>query len=107
MTLTGYPHPGPMACILHSHILFGLVSTQLADAATFTVGVSRFGIGLESNGIAASLQLLGVRSFSRTPATTLGAPGYGLCESITPDETRCLVSRRHSPPPRAHGRPDV
>lgn len=34
-------------------ILFGLVLAQLADAATFTVGVSRFGIGLESNGLAA------------------------------------------------------
>ena len=36
-------------------ILFGLVLAQLADAATFMVGVSRFGIGLESNGIAAGL----------------------------------------------------
>lgn len=27
----------------------------LADALTFTIGVSRFGIGLESNGIAAQL----------------------------------------------------
>jgi len=36
-------------------ILFGLVLAQLADALTFTVGVSRFGIGLESNGIAAGL----------------------------------------------------
>lgn len=36
-------------------ILLGLVVAQLADAATFTLGVSRFGIGLESNGIAASL----------------------------------------------------
>jgi hypothetical protein len=36
-------------------ILFGLVLAQLADATTFTVGVSRFGIGLESNGIAAGL----------------------------------------------------
>ena len=33
-------------------ILFGLVLAQLADALTFTIGVSRFGIGLESNGIA-------------------------------------------------------
>lgn len=36
-------------------ILFGLVLAQLADATTFTVGVSRFGIELESNGIAAGL----------------------------------------------------
>ncbi|MCA1572920.1 MAG: hypothetical protein LC798_22055 [Chloroflexi bacterium] len=36
-------------------ILFGMVLAQLADAFTFTIGVSRFGIGLESNGIAASL----------------------------------------------------
>lgn len=33
-------------------ILFGLVLAQLADAFTFMLGVSRFGIGLESNGIA-------------------------------------------------------
>lgn len=36
-------------------ILFGLVLAQLADAFTFTVGVSRFGIGLESNGMASLL----------------------------------------------------
>jgi hypothetical protein len=36
-------------------ILFGIAAAQLADALTFTVGVSRFGIGLESNGIAAWL----------------------------------------------------
>jgi hypothetical protein len=36
-------------------ILWGLVLAQLADALTFTIGVSRFGIGLESNGIAAQL----------------------------------------------------
>ena len=36
-------------------ILFGLVAAQLADAISFTVGVSRFGIHLESNGFAASL----------------------------------------------------
>jgi len=40
-------------------ILFGLVLAQLADATTFVVGVSRFGIGLESNGIAAGLYHLG------------------------------------------------
>ena len=36
-------------------ILFGLVLAQLADALTFTIGVSRFGIGLESNGIASAI----------------------------------------------------
>ena len=36
-------------------ILLALMVAQLADAATFTLGVSRFGIGLESNGLAASL----------------------------------------------------
>ncbi|HEX7171115.1 MAG TPA: hypothetical protein VF365_00750 [Candidatus Limnocylindria bacterium] len=36
-------------------ILFGTALAQLADALTFTIGVSRFGIGLESNGIAAGL----------------------------------------------------
>ena len=36
-------------------ILFALILAQLADALTFTIGVSRFGIGLESNGIAATL----------------------------------------------------
>ena len=36
-------------------ILFGIALAQLADAFTFTIGVSRFGIGLESNGIAAQL----------------------------------------------------
>jgi hypothetical protein len=36
-------------------IIFGIVLTQLADAFTFTYGVSRFGIHLESNGFAASL----------------------------------------------------
>ena len=36
-------------------ILFGIVLAQLTDALTFTIGVSRFGIGLESNGLAATL----------------------------------------------------
>jgi hypothetical protein len=36
-------------------ILFGIVLAQLADALTFTIGVSRFGIHLESNGIAAAI----------------------------------------------------
>lgn len=40
-------------------ILFGLVLAQLADATTFMVGVSRFGIGVESNGIAAGLYHVG------------------------------------------------
>lgn len=36
-------------------ILFGTVLAQLADALTFTIGVARFGIGLESNGLASML----------------------------------------------------
>ena len=36
-------------------ILFGIVLAQLADALTFTIGVSRFGIHVESNGIAAAI----------------------------------------------------
>ena len=36
-------------------ILFGIALAQLTDAVTFTIGVSRFGIGLESNGIAGGL----------------------------------------------------
>jgi hypothetical protein len=40
-------------------ILFGLVAAQLADAISFTVGVSRFGIGLESNGMAAGIYRAG------------------------------------------------
>ena len=40
-------------------ILFGLVLAQLAGATTFMVGVSRFGIGLESNGFAAGLYYAG------------------------------------------------
>lgn len=39
-------------------ILWGLVLAQLTDALTFTIGVSRFGIDLESNGLAASLYSL-------------------------------------------------
>lgn len=50
-----------MAHFLHSvlvpmftaqFILFSLVLAQLGDAFTFTYGVTRFGIELESNGIA-------------------------------------------------------
>ena len=40
-------------------ILFALVLAQLADAFTFTYGVSRFGIHLESNGIAGGLYAAG------------------------------------------------
>ena len=36
-------------------ILFGIALAQLTDALTFTIGVSRFGIDLESNGIAVML----------------------------------------------------
>jgi hypothetical protein len=36
-------------------ILFTIVVAQLADALTFTIGVSRFGIELESNGIASGV----------------------------------------------------
>ncbi len=36
-------------------ILFGFVLAQLVDALTFTIGVSRFGIDLESNGFAVLL----------------------------------------------------
>lgn len=40
-------------------ILFGLVLAQLADAATFVVGVAQFGIGLESNAFASTLYRAG------------------------------------------------
>jgi hypothetical protein len=40
-------------------ILFGVALAQLTDALTFTIGVSRFGIGLESNAIATWLHDLG------------------------------------------------
>ena len=40
-------------------ILFGVALAQLADALTFTIGVSRFGIGLESNAIASWLHGVG------------------------------------------------
>lgn len=40
-------------------ILFGLVLAQLADAFTFTLGVSRYGIGLESNGLATAIYHVG------------------------------------------------
>lgn len=40
-------------------ILFGVALAQLTDALTFTIGVSRFGIGLESNAIAGWLHGIG------------------------------------------------
>jgi hypothetical protein len=40
-------------------ILLGMVVSQLADAASFFVAVSRFGIAHESNGMAAALYHLG------------------------------------------------
>lgn len=40
-------------------ILFGVVLAQLVDAVTFTIGVSRYGIELESNGFAAFLFQVG------------------------------------------------
>jgi hypothetical protein len=40
-------------------ILLALVAAQLTDAITFTAGVTRHGIGLESNGIASGLFALG------------------------------------------------
>ena len=40
-------------------ILFGVALAQLTDALTFTIGVSRFGIGLESNAIATWLHGIG------------------------------------------------
>lgn len=40
-------------------ILFGVVLAQLADAFTFVIGISRFGISLESNGLAVQLFLAG------------------------------------------------
>lgn len=47
-TCTALGMQATTACV----ILFGLVLAQLADAFTFTLGVSRYGIGLESNGMA-------------------------------------------------------
>lgn len=55
--------PGPLALFMHPSramfaarlILFGVVLAQLVDALTFTIGVSRYGIGLESNALAATL----------------------------------------------------
>lgn len=59
-------------------ILFALVAAQLADAFTFTYGVSRFGIDLESNGIAAGIFEVGgldavllVKGFVIVATTTL------------------------------------
>src|SRR5687767_1830826 len=48
--------PAMARCVFIARfILFGLVLAQLGDALTFTIGVSTFGIGLESNGIASML----------------------------------------------------
>ena len=52
-------------------ILFGLVVTQLLDAVSFTIGVSRFGIGLESNLIARMLH--GASGLDAVLAAKLGA----------------------------------
>ena len=40
-------------------IILGMVVSQLADAATFVVAVTRFGITHEANGIAATLYRVG------------------------------------------------
>ena len=45
----------PPTMLTRQVILFGFVLAQLVDALTFTIGVSRFGIHLESNGLAAEL----------------------------------------------------
>lgn len=52
-------------------ILFGLVLAQLLDALTFTIGVSRFGIGLESNAVAIALHQ--VSGLDAVLAAKLGA----------------------------------
>ena len=72
MTRTGHlwgirMAPGPSVRFVHGTdgvltprlILFGMVLAQLTDALTFTIGVSRFGIGLESNGLASGLFAMG------------------------------------------------
>lgn len=67
---SGQPTPGPMAAypgrschtgvmLTTRIILAGLVLAQLIDALTFTIGVSRFGIGLESNGLIGVLYGMG------------------------------------------------
>jgi hypothetical protein len=40
-------------------VLAGALVAQLADAATFTLGVAIHGIGIESNGVAAGLYQVG------------------------------------------------
>ena len=67
-------------------ILFGVVLAQLADAFTFMLGVSQFGIELESNGIAvrvyhaggldAILLLKGAVIVVTTTLLTYTAPRY-------------------------------
>ena len=51
----GVPYAWKAVVLTSRVILFGIALAQLTDALTFTIGVSRFGIGLESNGIAALL----------------------------------------------------
>ena len=51
----GVPYAFGLNVLTTRVILFGIALAQLTDAVTFTIGVSRFGIGLESNGIAAWL----------------------------------------------------
>ncbi len=51
----GAPYAMPLTMLTRQVILFGFVLAQLVDALTFTIGVSRFGIHLESNGFAAAL----------------------------------------------------
>ena len=52
-------------------ILFGLVAAQLADAVSFTVGVARFGIGVEANGLASAMY--GLAGFAGVLAMKGGA----------------------------------
>ncbi len=67
MALTAYrtdrtdgPQPARESRVFTARfILFSLALAQLADAVTFTIGVSRYGIHLESNGIAAEIYRLG------------------------------------------------
>ena len=51
----GLLHALPDGVLTSRIILFGIAAAQLTDAITFTIGVSRFGIELESNGIASAL----------------------------------------------------
>ena len=72
-------------------ILFGLVLAQLADALTFTIGVSTFGIGLESNGIASMLyKISGLDGVLMAKAAVLLAT-IGLLVATAPRFPRLLV----------------